>query len=238
MRRVKLRYVALGAVLGVMLFMNYVVPMIPGLRGLGTRVMVVASGSMRPFLNVGDIVVFRGVEPEEVEVGDVIAFVVAPRFQRQYNYPPVIAHRVVEVIRVGSDLYFQTKGDATENDPFTVPARDVIGIYDWKIPYAGLPLAFLQSRYGMALLASYAIIDLALTYVPVWWRKRKEREKVATAILQEISGIRESLASLAVSTRGATSGVGILLKRKPGGVVEVAEASKPNGLTVKRRLTR
>ena len=237
MRRIKLRYVAVATVLGVMLFMNYVMPMVPGLSSLGARVMVVASGSMKPFLNIGDIVVLKGVDPEEVNVGDVIAFKVAPRFQEQYNYPPVVTHRVVEVIRVGSDLYFQTKGDATEKDPFTVPASDVIGLYAWKIPYVGLPFAFLRTVYGMALLASYICLDLAFDYGPAWWRKRKEREKAMNTMLQETMRIRRAIDSLSNSTlKAATSArLGILLKRKPEGGIEVIESPQPLKLTIKRR---
>ena len=237
MRRVKLRYVAVATVLGIMLFMNYVMPMIPGLRSFGARVMIVASGSMRPFLNLGDIVVLKGVDPEEIKVGDVIAFNVAQRFQREYNYPPVITHRVVEIIRVGSDLYFQTKGDATEKDPFTVPASDVIGLYAWKIPYAGLPFAFLRTIYGMALLASYLCLDLVFDYGPSWWRKRQEREKAMNMMLQETIGIRRALDSLSTSILKVTSPapMSILLRRSTERGVEVIESSQPVKLTVKRR---
>jgi len=237
LRRVKLRHAVAFALLALLFFMNYVMPMVPGLRNLGARVMVVASGSMRPFLNLGDIVVLRGVDPDEVKVGDVIAFNVAPRFQRQYNYPPVVTHRVVEVIRVGSDLYFQTKGDATEKDPFTVPASDVIGLYAWKIPYAGLPFAFLRTIYGMALLASYICLDLVFDYGPAWWRKRQERERAMNTMLQETLGIRRALDSLSTSMLKAPSParIGILLRRNPEGGVEVVESSQPVKFTVKRR---
>jgi len=84
-------------------------PLIPGLRSLGARVMVVASSSMIPFLNIGDIVALTGVNTEDVKVDDVIAFNVAPRFQQQYNYPPVVTHRVVEIVTVGSDVYFRRR---------------------------------------------------------------------------------------------------------------------------------
>ncbi|MHA1632557.1 MAG: signal peptidase I [Candidatus Freyarchaeota archaeon] len=199
MKQLKLRYVAVLAVLAAVFFMNYVMPMIPALRSIGARVMVVASGSMRPFLNLGDIVMLRGIDPEEIEVGDVIAFNVAPRFQQQYGYPPTVMHRVINISRVGSDLYFQTKGDASEKDPFTVPAIDVIGLYDWKIPYAGLPFLFLRSVYGMALLASYMAIEFVFDYGPRWWSSRKERERTLTMILEEAADTKRAVESLSSS---------------------------------------
>jgi len=236
MRRVKLRYVAVAAVLGVMLFMNYAMPLIPGLRSLGARVMVVASSSMIPFLNIGDIVALTGVNTEDVKVDDVIAFNVAPRFQQQYNYPPVVTHRVVEIVTVGSDVYFQTKGDATEKDPFTVPSGDVIGLYAWKVPYAGLPFAFLRTVYGMALLASYIAMDVAFDYGPDWWKRRQEKEKVMTTVLQETTGVRQALENLSSSmTKVAAPGAGILLRRNGSGTVELIKDNQSSGQTVRRR---
>ena len=185
--------------------------------------MVVASSSMSPFLNFGDIVVLRGIDPEEIEVGDVIAFNVAPRFQQQYNYPPVIIHRVVEVIGEGSELCFQTKGDATERDPFTVQAGDVIGFYAWKIPYAGLLFLFMRSIYGISLLISYIALDLALTYGPEWWRKRREREEAVGKAL------RDALRSLPNYSNSN------MVFRRRGGAVKLMEASQPVKFTIKRR---
>jgi len=238
-KRIKIRYVAVFSVLAVLLFMNYVMPLIPGLSSLGARFMVVASGSMRPFLNLGDIVVLTGVNPEDVKVDDVIAFNVAARFQQQYNYPPVVTHRVIEVVKVGSDLYFQTKGDATEKDPFTVPAGDIVGVYAWKIPYVGIPFLFMRTVYGMALLASYVAMDLAFDYGPVWLKKRQEKEKTMATMLQETAGIRQALTSLSSSIArfavSAQPAAGILLRRKSHGMVEVVEGSQPMGLTAKRR---
>ncbi|MBS7631261.1 signal peptidase I [Candidatus Bathyarchaeota archaeon] len=238
MRHVKLRYaVILSLIVGV-LFMNYVMPMIPVMRSLGARMMIVASGSMKPFLNLGDIVVLTGTDPENIKEGDVITFNVAQRPQQQYNYPPTVTHRVVEIVKLGSEIYFQTKGDTTEKDPFTVPARDVIGVYAWKIPYAGLPFAFLRSTYGLMLLTSYIIMDTTFTYGPTLWEKRQEKEKAMTMMLQDVTGIKQSLENLSISIMRNIVGsdAGILLKRKSHGKVEVVEKVRPEIVTVKRHL--
>lgn len=235
MRRIKLRYVVMFIV-GAVLFMNYVMPMVPGLNTLGARYMIVASTSMIPFLNMGDIVATTGVSPTDIKVGDVITFNVAPRFQEQYNYPSVVTHRVVEVINVGSDIYFQTKGDATEKDPFTVPASDVAGLYSWKIPYVGIPILFTRTVYGMALLASYIAMDVAFDYGPSWWKKRQEKEKLMTTVLQETTGVRQAIENLSSSmTKVTAPGAGILLKRNGSGKAELIEAHQSAGQTVRRR---
>ncbi len=201
--------------------------------------MMVASGSMSPFLNVGDIVILTGGSPLDIKVGDVVALNVAPRFQQQYNYPSVVTHRVVEVVKVGSDIYFQTKGDATEKDPFTVPASDVTGLYAWRIPYVGIPFLFMRTVYGMALLASYIAMDVTFDYGPAWWKKRQESGKAMATMLQETTGLKQSLETLSNSiarvTAPAQPSVSILMRRKPQGGVEVVEGSKPATHTVRGR---
>jgi len=68
---------------------------------------VVVSGSMYPTLKVGDLLVVEGVNPEELEIGDIIVF------HNPVNPGELIVHRIIEIVR-GEDglLYFGTKGDA------------------------------------------------------------------------------------------------------------------------------
>ncbi len=231
-RKIRLRYVALASILVTLIIMNYAATVFPYLRSLGGRIMVVVSGSMSPFLNVGDIVVLRSASPEDIKVGDLIAFNVASRLQQQYNYPPIVTHRVVNIIQMGSELYFQTKGDATNADPFTVPATDVLGVYAWKMPFLGLPLMFLQTAYSIALLASYMVLDLALDYGPTWWKKRQQNEKVFATLLSETRGIKETVTRLSDSVAETTGPRTIILRRNNQGRAELVGSL--GRLTVKR----
>lgn len=81
----------------------------------------------------GDVIVLRGVEPENVEVGDVLVFMA----QRAY---PII-HRVVELNEDGS---FQTKGDHNPTqiidsglDETNIVPQAIIGKGFFRIPYVG-----------------------------------------------------------------------------------------------------
>jgi signal peptidase len=220
-KRIKLRYVGFCALFALLLFMKYVVPMIPSLRSIGGRVMIVASGSMSPFLNMGDIIILSGTSPESVKVGDLITFDVAPRLQQQYGYPPTVTHRVISIIAEENELYFQTKGDATAADPFTVPASDLVGIYAWKIPYVGLIFMFMQTIYGMALLASYITLDVAVDYGPMWWKKRQEKEKAVSLMLKETQGVKKSLEKFSSTIAPTISSSHIILRRTPSSGTEV-----------------
>ena len=103
--------------------------------------------SMEPELKAGNVILIEPVSPNEVKEGDVIVFSIPAAVREHYNYPPVVAHRV---IRVDPErLTFRTKGDNTGEDPFTVRAQDLRGQVGRQIPYLGFPLLFLQSKHGI-----------------------------------------------------------------------------------------
>jgi signal peptidase len=111
----------------------------------GWRVDAVFSGSMEPEIKVGSIIATRPVEAETMEVGDIITF------NSPLSEIPT-THRVVSVEK-GSELRFQTKGDANEDvDPFTVPAQNVMGKVCFHVPYLGYVSQFSKTPLGFILL--------------------------------------------------------------------------------------
>jgi len=81
---------------------------------LGFQPNIIASGSMRPTLEVGDIAITVQTSPNNIKVGDII------QYWRQGEPGPTI-HRVVEVDRSGGTTYIMTKGDANNapDDPIS-----------------------------------------------------------------------------------------------------------------------
>ena len=126
----------------------------------GWRLDAVLTGSMEPELEVGSMIFTRTVEPETIEVGDIITFRPAINGEAQ------ITHRVIGIGR-SSSIYFETKGDANATpDRSTVPARNMVGKVSFSIPYWGFAIEFLKTPLGFlfalvipgtALLAAYAI---------------------------------------------------------------------------------
>jgi len=114
--------------------------------------------SMEPVLHSGDLITIKPVAPAEIKEGDIIVYNVPLSIQEHYNYPPVVAHRVVEVRENESGFGLRTKGDNTGEDPFTVRAQDLRGTVSNQIPYLGFPLLFLQSQQGLI----FVIIALCL----------------------------------------------------------------------------
>jgi signal peptidase I len=77
----------------------------------------------------GDLLLIRGVEPEEIKVGDVIVY---------RSYDRMIVHRVVQVISDGKNFFFVTKGDANKSPDFPPVRSDrVVGKVLVVIPKLG-----------------------------------------------------------------------------------------------------
>lgn len=121
--------------------------------------MVVSSGSMVPGLNVGDIIIVRGVDPQTVTVGTIIIF------HSPYEYDMPIVHRVVAVLNEGGSLFFQTKGDHNEiQDGWKVPAANLMGVYVMKIPYVGLISLELRGPLGVTLIILLVALIILVEY--------------------------------------------------------------------------
>ena len=71
----------------------------------GIKPMIVASESMVPIMNVGDFIIVKPVEPEDVSVGDVIAYRLTSPVANGVNV--TVVHRVIDITEEG----FVFKGD-------------------------------------------------------------------------------------------------------------------------------
>ncbi len=130
--------------------------------------MVVSSGSMVPVLNVGDIIIVRGVDPQTVTVGTIIIF------HSPYEYDMPIVHRVVAVLNEGGSLFFQTKGDHNGiQDGWKVPAANLMGVYVMKIPYVGLISLELRGPLGVTLIILLVALIILVEYSESKTHKKK-----------------------------------------------------------------
>ena len=119
----------------------------------GGQCFVVVSGSMEPEIPVGSLVYVEAIEPEDVQVEDVIAFYGG----RDAN--AIITHRVVENRVVMGE--FITKGDANqENDLNPVNYHELIGRVEWSVPEVGVIAQILTGTEGK--IAAGSLIGLAV----------------------------------------------------------------------------
>ena len=143
----------------------------------------VSSGSMVPTLNVGDLIVVKGVEPQLVSVGEIIVFH-SPR-----DRDMLIVHRVVGINSQGGRLYFETKGDNNPSrdswSPYPgVPETYLVGVVIGKVAYLGYVILALKEPLGMAAIISLtALIIIYEFIVPAVKKSRKTRAEELPASL-------------------------------------------------------
>jgi len=115
-------------------------------------VAVVSGSSMVPALHNGDLV-FYTAPHGPVKNGTIIVFVQGETGFASLDslLKPIVIHRVVGFgYEPDGSLYYETKGDNNAGtDPFVTPASSILGVDSAAVPYAGLPIQFLQSAYGM-----------------------------------------------------------------------------------------
>ena len=133
----------------------------------GYSLYLVRSESMRPALNLGDLIITG--PPNELSNGEIgTGTIITYEYQSE-----LVTHRVQSV--EGQTLV--TKGDAVEDpDPWTVSMSDIRGIYLFKVPYVGYVTSFVQSKLGWFL----AIIIPAMCLV-LWLIKDIVKEALSNA---------------------------------------------------------
>lgn len=136
----------------------------------GYDMRLVRSESMKPAINMGDLVVtgpVGGLFSGEIEEGDVVTY------QRGDE---LVTHRVLSV--EGDTLV--TKGDAVEDpDPWAVTLSDVRGVYLFKVPYAGYLANFIRTKFGwflVIILPATALVALLIRDIFKTLGRKSEKE--------------------------------------------------------------
>ena len=103
-------------------------------------VATIASGSMSPTIDVGDIVVidkWYQDNPGGLRNGDILVFKIKNT---------LYTHRIINITEKNNNYYIRTKGDYKDNaeDSWVVVKSDIIGKVKFKIKYLGLPSVWLH----------------------------------------------------------------------------------------------
>jgi signal peptidase len=127
---------------------------------------IVRSSSMEPAMRAGALAIMLPVDPEDVDVGDIIVF--DPPWDSDPNV--TVSHRVIGVLYDNGQLRFDTKGDATEeSDPYYVPAESVHGKVLFSIPYLGYAansaLGYVRTWLGLVTLVCIPLVILIVSAI-------------------------------------------------------------------------
>lgn len=128
----------------------------------GYKVFVVISGSMEPNIHVGDIVITKNVDEENIKIGDVITF---------NNDKYTITHRVIDIIQ-GDEIFYKTKGDHNSvADKDLIKYNNIEGLCKFRIEKIGV--IFMHSKSIIR-----AIIILCIFYLMIKIIERKNEMKL------------------------------------------------------------
>lgn len=155
--------------------------------------LIVLTDSMYPDIQSGDLIFCHTEEPENIKVGDVIAF-----FDPAGNGTSIVTHSVAEVTQVDGQTAWITRGIANNaDDAMPVPADKLVGVYRMRIPNLGNVVMFMQTTAGLIVCVVCPILLL------VGWdilrrRKYEKRKKADTdALLRELEELRAQKAKQA-----------------------------------------
>jgi signal peptidase len=133
----------------------------------GFEPLVERSGSMRPLLAPGDLLISQTVSPAQLHAGDVVSFVDPTR------HDELVTHRVVSIQRTGQELKFVTRGDANAApESWTAASTGHLRRMVAHVPLLGYASAWLSwqpLRLALIYLASASLAVLALRRI---WRGR------------------------------------------------------------------
>ncbi|MHB8510552.1 MAG: signal peptidase I [Actinomycetota bacterium] len=141
---------------------------------LGTyRTLTVLTGSMRPGIPAGSIVIATPISPYSIKLGDIIIYQ-APVQDRH-----VVMHRVVQARQIKGSVVIHTKGDANASpDPWSASITDRVA---WKvrgaIPYAGKLLIALRSKSAHMVLVILLPFSLAGGAIRKIWKKPQPKQR-------------------------------------------------------------
>ena len=152
----------------------------------GYRIYNVLTNSMvgdaEDCFKAGDIIIVKLMEPEEVEVGDIITFVPG-RDERSY-----LTHRVVEVnheLNGMPGIYFVTRGDANNSDDPPISGSMLVGKKVFTISGMGAVIKFIRANFVITMIfvvAAFAFIMLLRYYFAKPKDEDLEEEEVCSVV--------------------------------------------------------
>lgn len=153
----------------------------------GTLPLIVLTDSMYPVIKSGDLIICHTAEPEEIQVGDVIAFI-----DPAGNGTTIVTHRVMEVTEQAGQTAWRTKGDNNNTeDRLPVPADKLVAVYeDIRIPGAGNVALFMQTTHGLILCVVLPIILLVAYDMIRRKMYEKSSQKDTDALMAELEELR------------------------------------------------
>lgn len=120
----------------------------------GYSIYRVATPSMTPALEVGDVILVKECDPLKLKEGDIITYDGTEGDLKDKK----ITHRVVEEPhKIGDDYYLKTKGDSNDFADPEVNVSQVVGIYQQKLVFLTWVYDFFLTPWGLLIIIALII---------------------------------------------------------------------------------
>lgn len=137
------------------------------------NIFAIQTDSMEPIISPGDIVITKKIKPEDVKVGDIMAFYVDINSDLEDD---VVVHYINEINTFGDKLIFKTNPNVSDiQDRWTIEEVDLIGIYTYQINNMGKILQFAQSWIGRIMIL-IDIIVISVAYDILFSKKKASKD--------------------------------------------------------------
>ena len=119
----------------------------------GYRIFNVATGSMIPTYQVGDVLISKTIDPSDVKVGDNIVYI----GMKSDFAGKIVTHQVIQIEESEGNKIFHTKGIANEVEDPTIAGNQILG----KVIYKTVVLSYI-SRLINNLYSFYFVIFIPI----------------------------------------------------------------------------
>lgn len=164
-------------------------------RLTGSTPYTVLTGSMRPGMPPGSLVVTRPVQAAELKVGEAITY------QIRSGEPEVITHRITSIATtLGGETLFTTQGDANPvPDAASVKAAQIRGVVLYSLPLLGYVNSWLTGEQhiwavGIAVALLFGYSAFMCTAAVVESRRSKRRADPARPLRDADAGVSHGTA--------------------------------------------
>lgn len=142
---------------------------------LGWRPYTVLTGSMRPNIQPGDVVMDRPIPVPDMHVGDVVTFSDPSRKGK------LVTHRVRSIAHGPQLTTVETRGDANNtSERWTVQTKDRVGRVVYVIPKVGRIATLVRNPAGILLLVVLPVIGLGFLALRAIWRDEDDEPGLET----------------------------------------------------------
>lgn len=156
----------------------------------GYRSYVIASNSMYPVLEYGDVIIIKEIEFEDIKVNDIITYKgTTGEFKNK-----IITHEVIEIVEEDGVTYLKTKGRANTGIDPMVSKEQVYGKLAYKFVVVSFISKIIRDEIGFVL---FIFIPFGILFVLELINmfketKRRELEKMMLEQLEELKKINSN----------------------------------------------